>query len=104
MKLALEYFSNSDASQRQSASRSAVRVHEKSGNAILLSEALITYGRAALFVLMGTLEASLHPKVLANVGKHFAFTRCGESNLFGMADAQLAVVESELLVGNKLVT
>jgi len=59
---------------------------------------------AALFVLMGTLEASLHPKVLANVGKHFAFTRCGESNLFGMADAQLAVVESELLVGNKLVT
>jgi len=54
---------------------------------------------AALFVLMGTLETSMHPKVLANAGKHFAFTRCGESNLFEMVDAQLAVVESELLAG-----
>jgi hypothetical protein len=52
---------------------------------------------AALFVLMGTLENSKHPKLLANSAKHFAFTRCGESNLFGMVDAQLAVVEGELL-------
>jgi len=52
---------------------------------------------AALFVLMGTLENSMHPKVLANAAKHFAFTRCGELNLFGMVDAQIAVVESELL-------
>ena len=52
---------------------------------------------AALLVLMGTLENSPHPKVLANTAKHFAFTRCGESNLYGMVDAQIAVVESELL-------
>ena len=54
---------------------------------------------AALFVLMGTLETSTDPKVLANVGKHVAFTRCGESNLYGIVDAQIAVVESELLAG-----
>ena len=53
---------------------------------------------AALFVLMGALENSAHPKLLANTAKHFAFTCCGESNLFGMVDAQLAVVEGELLV------
>lgn len=57
---------------------------------------------AALLVLMGTLENSTHPKALANTAKHFAFTRCGESNLFGMVDAQLAVVESELLAANDL--
>ena len=54
---------------------------------------------AALFVLMGAFENSTHPKLLANTAKHFAFTRCGESNLFGMVDAQLPVVESELLAG-----
>ena len=54
---------------------------------------------AALFVLMGTLETSMHPKVLANAGKHVAFTRCAESNLYGIVDAQIAVVESELLAG-----
>jgi len=54
---------------------------------------------AALFVLMGTLENSTHPKVLANAAKHFAFTRCSDSNLYGMVDAQIAVVESELLAG-----
>jgi hypothetical protein len=37
---------------------------------------------AALFVLMGTLENSKDPKLLANTAKHFAFTRCGELNLF----------------------
>ena len=51
---------------------------------------------AALFVLMGRLQNSADPKVLANTAKHFAFTRCGELNLFGMVDAQIAVVESEL--------
>lgn len=59
---------------------------------------------AALFVLMGTLENSSDPKLLANTVKHFAFTRCGESNLFGMVDAQLAVVESELLRANGLIS
>ena len=52
---------------------------------------------AALFVLMGTLENSTDPKLLVNTAKHFAFAYCGESNLFGMLDAQMAVIESELL-------
>lgn len=56
----------------------------------------------ALFVLMGTLQKSAHPEALANTVKHFAFTRCGEFNLFGMVDAQIAIVESELLAGNTL--
>lgn len=51
----------------------------------------------ALFVLMGTLQHSGHPEVLANAAKHLAFTRCGEFNLFGIVDAQIAVLESELL-------
>ncbi len=52
---------------------------------------------AALFVLMGAIEHSNDPKLLANTAKHFAFGRCGEFNLYGMVDAQLAVVEGELL-------
>lgn len=55
---------------------------------------------AALFVLMGTIETSMHPKVLANAGKHVAFTCCAESNLYGIVDAQIRVVEGELLVGS----
>ena len=51
----------------------------------------------ALFVLMGMLQNSTDPKVLANTIKHFAFTRCGELNLFGMVDAQIAVVEGALM-------
>jgi hypothetical protein len=52
---------------------------------------------AALFVLMGTLQNSADPAALANTAKHFAFTRCGELNLYGMVDAQIAVVGRELL-------
>lgn len=51
---------------------------------------------AALLVLMATLEDSIHPKALANVAKHIAFARCGELNLNGMVDAQIAMLESEL--------
>ena len=51
----------------------------------------------ALFVLMGKLQNCVHPEVLANTAKHFAFTRCGEMNLFGIVDSQIAVLESELL-------
>ena len=51
---------------------------------------------AALFVLMGTLENSVHAKALANTVKHFAFAHCADSNLYGIVDAQLSVVESEL--------
>lgn len=56
----------------------------------------------ALLVLMGTLENSTHPKALANTVKHFAFTHCGELNLYGMVDAQIAMVESEILSTNTL--
>ena len=52
---------------------------------------------AALFVLMGTLENSEHPKALVNTLKHFAFAHCAESNLYGIVDAQLGLVKSELL-------
>jgi hypothetical protein len=52
---------------------------------------------AALLVLMSTLENSTEPKVLANHVKHIAFTRCGELNCFGMVDAQIAAIETELL-------
>ena len=52
---------------------------------------------AALFVLMGTMQNSEEPSVIANTVKHFAFTRCGELNAFGMVDAQIVVVERELL-------
>jgi hypothetical protein len=56
----------------------------------------------ALFVLMGTLQNSTEPDALAHAAKHFAFTRCGELNLNGMVDAQLAVVEGELLAAAPL--
>jgi hypothetical protein len=59
---------------------------------------------AALFMLMGTLENATNPKLLANTAKHFAFTCCGESNLYGMVDAQITVIEGELLAGNTLVS
>ena len=59
---------------------------------------------AALLVLMSTLENATHPKALANLAKHLAFTRCGELNLNGMVEAQIAVFESELLTDNTLVS
>jgi len=55
---------------------------------------------AALLVLMSTLENSAHPKALANAAKHLAFTRCGQFNLYGMIDAQIALVEDKLLASN----
>jgi hypothetical protein len=57
---------------------------------------------AALFVLMGALENSTDPETLANTAKHVAFTRCAELNLYGMVDAQIALVEAELLRSNSL--
>jgi hypothetical protein len=51
---------------------------------------------AALLVLMSTLENATHPKALANLAKHLAFTRCGELNLNGIVDAQIAILEGEL--------
>ena len=52
---------------------------------------------AALLVLMGTLQNSTDPKVLANTAKHLAFTRCGELNFNGMVDVHIAKLKSELL-------
>jgi hypothetical protein len=46
---------------------------------------------------------SVHPKALANTVKHFAFAHCAESNLYGIVDAQIVGVESELLAGIELV-
>ena len=51
---------------------------------------------AALLVLMSTLENAAQPKTLANLAKHLAFTRCGELNLDGIVDAEIAVLEAEL--------
>ena len=59
---------------------------------------------AALLVLMSTLENASHPKALANLAKHFAFTRCGDLNLNGMVETQIATLESELFTGNTLVS
>lgn len=58
---------------------------------------------AALLVLMSILENASHPKALANLAKHLAFTRCGELNLNDMVDEQIAVLESDLLA-DKLVS
>jgi hypothetical protein len=55
---------------------------------------------AALLVLMATLESARHPKAVANTAKHVAFTRCGELNLYGMVDAQIAMLKSELFRDN----
>jgi hypothetical protein len=52
---------------------------------------------AALLVLMRMIEKSTNPKMLANTAKHSAFKQCGEVNLYGIVDAQIAVVEDELL-------
>jgi hypothetical protein len=52
---------------------------------------------AALLVLMARLENASHPKALANSIKHLALTRCSDLNICGIVDAQIAILESELL-------
>ena len=59
---------------------------------------------AALLVLMSTLENSPQPKALANHVKHIAFIRCAELNCYGMVDAQIATIESELLETSTSIT
>ena len=52
---------------------------------------------AALFVLMGKLGNS-SPQTCSPIRlSTLAFTRCGVLNVFGMVDAQVAVLEGELL-------
>ena len=78
---------------------------DASGKIEALAEIICRVGdeaAAALLVLMGMIQNSTTPKVLANMAKHFSFTRCGELNLYGMVDAQIAVVEGELLAGDPL--
>jgi hypothetical protein len=70
------------------------------GNIEALTEIICGAGAeaaAALLVLMGTLQNSTEPKALAHMVKHLAFTRCGELNVYDMVDAQIAVLEGELL-------
>ena len=57
---------------------------------------MIRGSAAALLVLMGTLGSSANPRVLAHTAKHYAFARCGELNLYGMVDEQIAAVERQL--------
>ena len=52
---------------------------------------------AALLVLLAALENADDPKSLTKTAKHCAFTRCGEMNVFGMVDVQVAMLERELL-------
>ncbi len=52
---------------------------------------------AALVVLMSALEHATYPRALANTTKHLAFSRCGELNFGQMVDAQVPVLERELL-------
>lgn len=52
---------------------------------------------AALLVLMQTLQNATHPKALAKIAKCIAFSRCAELNPYGMVDAQIAILEDELL-------
>ena len=51
---------------------------------------------AALLVLMGTLANSANPRALAHLAKHLALARCGELNVYGLVDVQIAAVKSEL--------
>ena len=75
--------------------------HEPGANKVEALAEIICGGgdesAAALFVLMGTIEDSTNPNVLAHTAKHFAFTRCGELNFSGMVDAQIEILERELL-------
>ena len=69
-----------------------------------LAEVICAAGEApaaALFVLMGTLQDSADPRAFAHAVKHFAFTRCGEFNVYGMVDAQIASLERYLLNDNQ---
>lgn len=55
---------------------------------------------AALFVLMATIENSVHPKALASVAKYGAFIRCAEMNPYNLVDTQVEMIERELFADN----
>ena len=77
-------------------------VHSSEGKIEALTALICRAGdepSAALLVLLATLENSTHPKALANTAKHLVFTRCGELNVYSMVDAQIAILEGQLLTG-----
>ena len=51
---------------------------------------------AALLALFASIENARHSKAVANLAKHVVFRRCGELNTYGIVDAQVAMLESEL--------
>ena len=55
---------------------------------------------AALLVLMSTLQSAANPKALAKTAKYVAFCRCAELNPYSMVDAQIGLLEDELLADN----
>ncbi|HEX5885447.1 MAG TPA: hypothetical protein VFY67_12980 [Pyrinomonadaceae bacterium] len=81
-----------------------INIEQTSGEKIeALTEMICRAGEepsAALFVLMATLENSTDPKALSNLAKHLAFTRCGEFNVYGIVDAQITAIESELFASH----
>lgn len=54
----------------------------------------------ALLLLLATVEQADDSKSLAKTAKHFAFSRCGELNVFGMVDVQITMLERELFSHN----
>jgi hypothetical protein len=54
----------------------------------------------ALLVLLAALEHADDPKSLANTAKHCVFTRCGELNVYGMVNVQIAMLKRELFTHN----
>ena len=74
--------------------------HSNRENTEALAEIICGAGEesaAALLVLMGMIQNSAEPRAVANTAKYVAFTRCGELNVRGMVDAQVALLEDELL-------
>jgi hypothetical protein len=51
----------------------------------------------ALLILMATLQNSAQANAYVNTAKHFAFTRCGELNVYDMVDAHIAMLADRLL-------
>ena len=83
--------------------QTAERVDSSKEKVEALAEIICSAGdecAAALLVLMGTLQNSSHPKVLAHTAKHLAFTRCGELNVYDIVDTQIEVLASELLASD----
>jgi hypothetical protein len=97
-------FSQPAATNEESSSEEKTDAAAKEGGAEKidgLTEIICRAGSdsaAALLVLMATLENSPHPRLLANAAKHFAFTRCGDLNLYRTVSAFIEQIEDERCV------